>query len=108
MQGTFFSAFPTPCLLPGESVPVRKVPYDPDLEGPYSAGSSSHCTIFNGTSVVAARGGRGGKPALAMVSATGFRRAFFASCRLQVKRRWFLACISRLVVEAVCCGAVLG
>eukprot|EP00200_Dunaliella_tertiolecta_P004519 CAMPEP_0202343544 /NCGR_PEP_ID=MMETSP1126-20121109/3613_1 /ASSEMBLY_ACC=CAM_ASM_000457 /TAXON_ID=3047 /ORGANISM="Dunaliella tertiolecta, Strain CCMP1320" /LENGTH=1592 /DNA_ID=CAMNT_0048934615 /DNA_START=141 /DNA_END=4919 /DNA_ORIENTATION=+ len=62
-------------ILTGESVPVRKVPYDPDLEGPYSAGSSSHCTIFNGTSVVAARGGRGGKPALAMVSATGFSTA---------------------------------
>ncbi|KAF5835495.1 hypothetical protein DUNSADRAFT_7279 [Dunaliella salina] len=62
-------------ILTGESVPVRKVPYDPDLEGPYSAASSSHCTIFNGTSVVAARGGRGGKPALAMVSATGFSTA---------------------------------
>jgi magnesium-transporting ATPase (P-type) len=60
----------------GESVPVRKAAYDPELDGTrYNPDTFNHCTLFNGSVVSAVRGGRGGRPALAVVSATGFNTA---------------------------------
>jgi magnesium-transporting ATPase (P-type) len=55
---------------------VRKTAYDPELDGPtYNSDTFNHCSLFNGTTVAAARGGRGSRPALAIVVATGFNTA---------------------------------
>ncbi len=57
-------------------MPVRKAAYDPELDGnAYNPDTFNHCTLFNGTIVSAVRGGRAGRPALAVVVCTGFNTA---------------------------------
>ncbi|GIL56505.1 hypothetical protein Vafri_11862 [Volvox africanus] len=62
-------------MLTGESVPVRKVPYNPVAEGLlYEPEKCPACTLFGGTVVAQARAIRNQK-AVAMVCRTGFYSA---------------------------------
>ncbi|XP_048839261.1 cation-transporting ATPase 13A2 isoform X2 [Brienomyrus brachyistius] len=59
-------------MLTGESVPVMKTPL-PFSAGKYSPDSQRRHTLFCGTQVIQARGGRqGGRGGLAVVTRTGF------------------------------------
>ena len=58
LQSTFtlcssdFPSFSTLACCAGESVPVRKVPYNPNSDGlGYSPDKSTGCTLFGGTMV---------------------------------------------------------
>jgi cation-transporting ATPase 13A2 len=60
-------------MLTGEAVPVRKVSYNPALDGPfYSPDVNKACTLYGGTSVaqvgkrVGGASGASGRPSLGM------------------------------------------
>lgn len=75
--------------MPGESVPVRKVPYQPAVDGgAYDPDKHTNCTLYGGTNVAQARApgstyqglglstaAEAGGCALAMVARTRFYSA---------------------------------
>lgn len=94
-------------LLPaGESVPVRKVPYNPSVEGSgYCPDKHSSCTLYGGTQVAQARApgtsysGLGLSPsastggcALAMVARTRF---YSAKGQLLRCAGWHSGCLDK-------------